>query len=132
MGKLNKVKNKFKNILEFHNKYYENYKFLIKNCKNKIFIINYNDLIKPIDNIIFIYSLFSEFKIYPKRNIENILTRPSKLHGNSVRSYIEAYNKNQNIKKYFKEDEIKLIENNSKSYNIIKEYLYEPKFQIEF
>lgn len=126
------IKVYFKNLLEFHNTYYDNYKFLMENCKNNFFLINYDNLIKPIDNIIYIYSLFSNLGITTKKDIEKVLSKPSKSHGGSVNSYLEAYNKTKSIKQHFSSNDIKIIETKSTSYEMIKDKLYNVKIQQEY
>lgn len=132
IGYTNKTNSNFKNLLEFHNTYYKNYKFLIENCKNKFFVVNYDNLIKPIDNILYIYSLFSEFGLHPKENIETVLSKPSKIHGKSVKSYIEAYIKTKKVKEHFNNSDIKMITNKSQAYKLIEDKLYKVKIQHEY
>ncbi len=129
---INKLKNRFNNILELHNTYYNNYKYLIENCSNNFLVVNYDDIIKPIDNILYIYSLLKELRLPVKENIEKILCRPSKIHGKSVKSYIEAYIKTKKVKDHFKKSDIKLIEDNSNAYDIIEDKLYKVKIQQEY
>jgi len=126
------VKTNFINLLDFHNQYYSNYNFLIENCKNNFFVINYDSLIKPIDNILYIYSFFSELRLSPKKDIEKVLSKPSKTHGGSVKSYIEAYNKTKNVKQDFNPCDIKIITDKSKSYEFIKDKLYRVKIQQQY
>jgi len=91
----NKPNIHFKNILELYIIYYSNYKNLIKQHKNVLFL-NYNRIIDDND-IAFDYINFKlnkyNLSLNSYQNFIDTLNKPAKKHGKSVLNYLEAKNK---------------------------------------
>lgn len=85
---------KYNNIIEIYNEYYNMYIELI-NAHKRVIFVNYYDIIdkenvvKYISNKLSVYNL----SIKSDHNIFSILDKPSKYHGKSVKSADEAINK---------------------------------------
>ena len=98
----------YKNLIEMYNIYYLNYKNLIENYKNVI-CMNYYELL-DIDNIRkYINNKLKPFDLNLKKddNIKEILNKPSKNHGNSVKNFSQALNKKKILDEKLKESDIK-------------------------
>lgn len=88
-----KDKTEYKNIVELYNSYYLTYKYLIEKYNNVIWIDYYKLLDK--ENVKkYIEDKLSSFNIkINENNINDILNKPSKIHGNLVNNSEEALKK---------------------------------------
>jgi hypothetical protein len=108
MGSCSMQGKEYKNLIEMYNIYYLNYKNLIENYKNVI-CMNYYELL-DIDNIRkYINNKLKPFDLTLKKddNIKEILNKPSKNHGNSVKNFSQALNKKNILDEKLKESDIK-------------------------
>jgi hypothetical protein len=94
----------FKNILTLYITYYSNYKKLIQEYSNVIFL-NYNRIIDDVDKAFdYINNKLMKYNLTLTSydNFIATLNKPAKPHGQSVSNYLEARNKKNKEEKHIK------------------------------
>lgn len=101
---------KWKTIIDLYNNYYSNYKYLIENYDNVIFV-NYYKLLDNATVKTYIKNKLAPFPLTIKSddNINTILQHPAKKHGKSVQNANEALLKKKLINKQLKNTKEKKI-----------------------
>ena len=112
----------YKNIVELYNSYYLTYKYLIEKYNNVIWIDYYKLLDK--ENVKkYIKDKLSSFNIKDKENnINDILNKPSKIHGNPVNNSEEALKKKIEIDNNYENCEDKKFIDNILDKSIVDFY----------